>query len=87
MRKDSVNNKSLGARVLPVIGRQKAVVAILLMLFAMLFFDTGFYTKYNLMDMLNSAAILEIMAFGVTLTIICGGIDLSLIHISEPTRQ
>ena len=78
MRKDSVNNKSLGARVLPFIGRQKAVVAILLMLFAMLFFDTGFYTKYNLLDMLNSAAILEIMAFGVTLTIICGGIDFSV---------
>ena len=58
--------------------RQKAVVAILLMLVTMLFFDTGFYTKYNILDMLNSAAILEIMAFGVTLTIICGGIDFSV---------
>ena len=48
------------------------------MLVTMLFFDTGFYTKYNILDMLNSAAILEIMAFGVTLTIICGGIDFSV---------
>ena len=49
MRKDSVNNKSLGARVLPVIGRQKAVVAILLMLFAMLLQITMgyFYTFFS----------------------------------------
>ena len=44
----------------------------------MLFFDTRFYTSYNLLDMLNSAAILEIMAFGVTLVIICGGCDFSI---------
>ena len=65
-------------KALRFIVRQKAVVAILLMLVTMLFFDTGFYTKYNILDMLNSAAILEIMAFGVTLTIICGGIDFSV---------
>ena len=78
MMKNSVNNAGLGAKVLKFVSRQKAVIAILLMLFVMLFFDTGFYTKYNLLDMLNSAAILEIMAFGVTLTIICGGIDFSV---------
>ena len=48
------------------------------MLFVMLFFDTRFYTAYNLLDMLNSAAILEIMAFGVTLVVICGGADFSI---------
>ena len=78
MMKNSVNNAGLGAKALKFVSRQKAVIAILLMLFVMLFFDTGFYTKYNLLDMLNSAAILEIMAFGVTLTIICGGIDFSV---------
>ena len=78
MNSESVKKASFGAKALRFIVRQKAVVAILLMLVTMLFFDTGFYTKYNILDMLNSAAILEIMAFGVTLTIICGGIDFSV---------
>ena len=78
MNSESEKKASFGAKALRFIVRQKAVVAILLMLVTMLFFDTGFYTKYNILDMLNSAAILEIMAFGVTLTIICGGIDFSV---------
>lgn len=78
MNSESRKKASFGAKALRFIVRQKAVVAILLMLVTMLFFDTGFYTKYNILDMLNSAAILEIMAFGVTLTIICGGIDFSV---------
>lgn len=78
MNSESGKKASFGAKTLRFIVRQKAVVAILLMLVTMLFFDTGFYTKYNILDMLNSAAILEIMAFGVTLTIICGGIDFSV---------
>ena len=78
MNSESGKKASFGAKALRFIVRQKAVVAILLMLVTMLVFDTGFYTKYNILDMLNSAAILEIMAFGVTLTIICGGIDFSV---------
>lgn len=78
MNSESGKKASFGAKALRFIVRQKAVVAILLTLVTMLFFDTGFYTKYNILDMLNSAAILEIMAFGVTLTIICGGIDFSV---------
>lgn len=78
MNSESGKKANFGAKALRFIVRQKAVVAILLMLVTMLFFDTGFYTKYNILDMLNSAAILEIMAFGVTLTIICGGIDFSV---------
>lgn len=78
MNSESGKKASFGAKALRFIVRQKAVVVILLMLVTMLFFDTGFYTKYNILDMLNSAAILEIMAFGVTLTIICGGIDFSV---------
>lgn len=78
MNSESGKKASFGVKALRFIVRQKAVVAILLMPVTMLFFDTGFYTKYNILDMLNSAAILEIMAFGVTLTIICGGIDFSV---------
>ena len=65
-------------KILKEIEKKKALSAILLMLFVMLFFDTRFYTTYNLLDMFNSAAILEIMAFGVTLVIICGGCDFSI---------
>ena len=78
MNSESGKKASFGAKALRFIVRQKAVVAIMLKLVTMLFYDTGFYTKYNILDMLNSAAILEIMAFGVTLTIICGGIDFSV---------
>ena len=65
-------------RAIRAITRQKAVVAILIMLLGMLFFDTKFFTSYNLLDMLKSAAIIEIIAFGVTLTILCGGVDFSV---------
>ena len=36
------------------------------MMVMMLFFDTKFYTSYSILEMLRSAAILEIVAFGVT---------------------
>lgn len=65
-------------KICKVMEKQKALTAILLMLFLMIFFDTRFYTTYNLLDMLNSAAILEMLAFGVTLVIICGGVDFSI---------
>ena len=48
------------------------------MLVAMAFFPTNFYTAFNLLDMLNSTSILLILAFGVTLTVISGGCDLSI---------
>lgn len=69
---------SIVRKGLKVLEKQKALAAVFLMLFVMLFFDTRFYTAYNLLDMLNSAAILEIMAFGVTLVVICGGCDFSI---------
>lgn len=61
-----------------VITKQKAVVASLAILIIMLFFDTNFYTTFNMMELLKSVSILEILAFGVTLTVICGGCDLSV---------
>jgi ribose transport system permease protein len=65
-------------KVFITIFKQKASLAIALMLLVMLFFNTSFYTAYNWMDMLKSAAILEIIAFGVTMTIVCGAFDLSV---------
>lgn len=65
-------------KLLNIATKQKATIAVLAMLFMMLFFKTNFYTSFNLFDLLNSASILMIMAFGITLVIIAGGIDLSI---------
>lgn len=58
--------------------KQKAFVAIVGMLVFMAFFPTNFYTTFNLLDMLNSTSILLILAFGVTLTVVSAGCDLSI---------
>ena len=67
-----------GTSLLALATKQKAFLAIVGMLVAMAFFPTNFYTAFNLLDMLNSTSILLILAFGVTLTVISGGCDLSI---------
>ncbi|MGL1892690.1 MAG: ABC transporter permease [Spirochaetaceae bacterium] len=57
---------------------QKATVAVIVMLVTMLFFKTNFFTRFNLFDLVNSASILMILAFGITMVITAGGIDLSI---------
>ncbi len=69
---------SFSKRTLRALTKQKAVIAILAMLFLMLFFKTNFYTSYNLLNVLKDAAVNEIIAFGVTLTVIAAGCDLSV---------
>lgn len=72
--------KSALHKVWKTISKQKAVLAILIMMILMAFLDRSgkFYTAYNWLDMLRSTAILEIVAFGVTVAVICGGCDLSV---------
>ena len=65
-------------RALRTLTKQKAVIAILALLILMLFFKTNFYTSYNLLSVLKDAAVNEIIAFGVTLTVIAAGCDLSV---------
>lgn len=72
-----MNVKTNANKIWKIISKQKAVIAILALMIMMLFFDTTFYTAYNWLDMLRSTAILEIVAFGVTVAVICGGCDLS----------
>ena len=69
---------AFGKRSLRALTRQKAVIAILAMLILMLFFKTNFYTSYNILNILKDAAVNEIIAFGVTLTVIAAGCDLSV---------
>lgn len=58
--------------------RNKSLIAILAMLVLMCFYDTQFYTVYNWMNILRSAAVLEIIGFGVTMAVLCAACDLSV---------
>jgi ribose/xylose/arabinose/galactoside ABC-type transport system permease subunit len=71
-------NSGFGSNLLKIATKQKAFLAVIAMFVIMLFFQTNFYTGFNLLDILNSASVNEILAAGVTLTIICGGCDLSI---------
>lgn len=73
-----MNNSKFGGTLLKIASNQKAFVAIILMFVLMMFFQTNFYTQYNLLEILNSASINVILAAGVTLVIICFGSDLSI---------
>ncbi len=73
-----MNAKANVNKVWKVISKQKAVIAIIALMVMMLFSNTTFYTAYNWLDMLRSTAVLEIVAFGVTVAVICGGCDLSV---------
>ncbi|MCL2703001.1 MAG: ABC transporter permease [Defluviitaleaceae bacterium] len=65
-------------QVVQALSKQKAVVAIALMLIAMLFSDSNFYTQLNIMNIFRAASPNLIIAFGVTLAVICRGCDLSV---------
>ena len=56
----------------------KAFIAILVILGTMLFFNTAFYTSYNLIDLLNSNSIFLILAMGQTIVLVAGGVDLAI---------
>ncbi len=64
--------------LLRLASKQKALLAVIVMLIVMSVSKTNFYTPYNLFDILNSASINMILAAGVTLVIICAGCDLSV---------
>jgi ribose transport system permease protein len=73
-----MDNFMIGKKLLSIATKQKAFLAIIAMLVTMLFFDTNFYTAYNLFDMMKSVSILMILAFGVTVVLVAGGCDLSI---------
>lgn len=73
-----MNTDGFGTAIYRIVTKQKAFIAILAMMAGMLFSGTDFYSPYNLLDMLNSTSILLILAFGVTLTVVSGGVDLSI---------
>jgi ribose transport system permease protein len=69
---------TIGKKIFKTITKQKAFAAVIAMFMFMVFFPTNFFSTYNLLDLMNSASIYIILAFGITLVIIGGGIDLSI---------
>jgi ribose transport system permease protein len=74
----NVNAHTLRRQILHILFQQKAVIAIALMLFVMLFSDSKFYTTLNILNVFRVASPNLIIAFGVTLAVICRGCDLSV---------
>lgn len=73
-----MTNMTIGKGIVSIVMKQKAFFATIVLLILMLFSDSNFYTAFNLLDMLNSASTLMVVAFGLTLVIIAGGTDLSV---------
>jgi ribose/xylose/arabinose/galactoside ABC-type transport system permease subunit len=72
------NIQALGGQTLKILGKQKAVVAVVLMFIVMIFPDTNFFSGANLSNLLAAISTNAIIAFGVTLAVICKGCDLSV---------
>ena len=72
------NNNAL-TKVWKIISKQKAVIAFIILLLIVLISKQRalFYNQRNLLGILRSAAIVEIVAFGVTVAVLNGGCDLS----------
>jgi len=72
------NAQVLGRQAVKILGKQKAVIAIAIVFIVMIFPDTNFYTYGNFFNLLEAVSTNAIIAFGVTLAVICKGCDLSV---------
>ena len=72
------NAQAFGGQALKTLSKQKAVIAIAIMFIVMIFPDSNFYTTSNLFNLLEAVSTNAIIAFGVTLAVICKGCDLSV---------
>ena len=76
--KQGLDWHDIGKTVLKILFMQKAVIAIGLIFLAMSFFDTNFFTVLNFLNIFRAASPNLIIAFGVTLVVICRACDLSI---------
>jgi len=74
----SVSTKSLGRQTIKILNKQKAIIAIGVLLFVMVFSDSNIFTRAHLNALLVVASPDLIIGFGVTLAVICKGCDLSV---------
>jgi len=71
-------NAKITEPITKILSAQKAPLAMLMIFITLLFFKTPFYTRYNLIDLVNSNSTLLIVAMGFTVVLIAGGVDLSI---------
>jgi ribose transport system permease protein len=77
-------NTSILRAARSVLALQKAFLAIILVLLAMAVFNmipatrSAFFTELNFVDLLKSSSIFIILATGETVTLVAGGVDLSI---------
>ena len=76
--KDTTNKRSAGMATLKSLGRIKSVIAIVVILIVMLFVNRQLFSTYNILNILKTVSIEAIIAFGMTIVIISGGVDLSV---------
>jgi len=74
----NLNIKTIGSNTVRIISKQKAVIAIGVMLLVMLYQGPYFYNPRNIINILVTATPHLIVAFGVTLVVICRACDLSV---------
>ena len=74
----NVGTKSFGKQTLKILNKQKAIIAIGVLLFVMIFSDSNIFTRAHLNALLVVASPDLIIGFGVTLAVICKGCDLSV---------
>jgi len=74
----NVNTKTLGRQTVKILGKQKAIVAIGVLFFIMIFSSSNIFTRGHMEALLVTASPDLIIGFGVTLAVICKGCDLSV---------
>jgi len=70
--------QTFGGQTLRILGKQKAVIAIAIIFIVMIFPDSNFYSWGNFSNLFEAVSTNAIIAFGVTLAVICKGCDLSV---------
>ena len=74
----SVDTQSLGKKTIRILSKQKALIAVAVILIAMLFSSSNIFTWNHLKAFLVGASSDMIIAFGVTFAVICRACDLSV---------
>jgi len=74
----NTDTQTFGRKAIKIIGKQKAIIAVALILIAMLFSSSNIFTRSHIEAFLVVASPELIIAFGVTFAVICRACDLSV---------
>lgn len=73
-----MNKIGIVKQLLNIATKQKAFLAVVMIFVAMLFSKTNFFSAYNMFSLLAAVSILMILAYGETVVLVAGGVDLSI---------